>query len=127
MKCFEDIEKMRECAAIARGALDIGHAAVKAGVTTDEIDKIVHQYIVERDGYPSPLNYHHFPKSLCTSVNEVICHGIPDDRPLENGDIVNLDVTVFFKGFHVDLNETYFVGQVPESSKFLVEKAYNCL
>ena len=100
---------------------------VKAGITTDEIDKEVHKYIIERNGYPSPLNYNHFPKSLCTSVNEVICHGIPDDRPLEDGDIVNLDVTVLYKGFHIDLNETYYVGQVPESSKFLVEKAYTCL
>ena len=66
VKSFEDIEKMRECAVIARGALDIGHKAVRAGVTTDQIDKIVHEYIIENNGYPSPLNYHHFPKSLCT-------------------------------------------------------------
>lgn len=112
---------------LGRGALDAGHAAVKAGVTTDEIDKIVHKYIIDHDAYPSPLNYNGFKKSLCTSVNEVICHGIPDDRPLENGDIVNLDVSVYFKGFHIDLNETYFVGEVSESSKFLVEKAYTCL
>ena len=118
---------MRDVAVIARGALDAGHAAVKAGVTTDRIDEIVHNYIIQNNGYPSPLNYYKFPKSLCTSVNEVICHGIPDDRPLENGDIVNLDVTVYKNGVHVDLNETYLVGQVAESSKFLVTKAYQCL
>ena len=103
-----------------RGALDIGHAAVKPGITTDAIDKIVHKYIIDHDAYPSPLNYNHFKKSICTSVNEVICHGIPDDRPLENGDIVNLDISVYYKGMHIDLNETYYVGEVSDSSKFLV-------
>lgn len=73
---------MREVGLLARQGLDIGHKAVRAGVTTDEIDKIVHQFIIDNGGYPSPYNYHKFPKSLCTSVNEVICHGIPDDRPL---------------------------------------------
>jgi len=70
----------------------------------------VHKFIIDHDAYPSPLNYHKFPKSLCTSVNEVICHGIPDDRPLEEGDIVNLDITVYKYGYHSDLNETYCVG-----------------
>jgi methionyl aminopeptidase len=101
---------MREVAVIARGALDAGHRAVKVGVTTDYIDEVVHNYIIEHDAYPSPLNYYKFPKSLCTSVNEVICHGIPDSRPLEDGDIINLDVTVYKNGVHVDLNETYLVG-----------------
>jgi methionyl aminopeptidase len=112
---------------LARKTLDLGHSLVKAGVTTDYIDEVVHNFIIENNAYPSPLNYYKFPKSLCTSVNEVICHGIPDSRPLENGDIVNLDVTVFKDGVHVDLNETYLVGEVAESSKFLVSKAYECL
>lgn len=84
---------------------------VRPGITTDEIDEAVHNFIIEHDAYPSPYNYYKFPKSLCTyiffnirSVNEVICHGIPDSRPLENGDIVNLDITVYKDGFHVDLN-----------------------
>lgn len=89
---------------LARKALDLGHSAIKPGVTTDYIDEVVHNFIIENGAYPSPYNYYKFPKSLCTSVNEVICHGIPDDRPLENGDIVNLDVTVFKDGVHVDLN-----------------------
>ena len=118
---------MREIAVIARGAIDAGHRAVKVGVTTDYIDEVVHNFIIEHDAYPSPFNYYKFPKSLCTSVNEVICHGIPDSRPLQQGDIVNLDVTVFKNGVHVDLNETYLVGEVAESSKFLVRKAYECL
>ena len=78
--------------------LDEGAAAIGVGVTTDEIDRVVHEACMERDCYPSPLNYYTFPKSCCTSVNEVICHGIPDARPLVNGDIVNLDVTVYHKG-----------------------------
>ncbi len=103
---------MREIGTLAREVLDFGHTLVRAGTTTDEIDEKVHQFIVAHDAYPSPLNYNKFPKSLCTSVNEVICHGIPDDRPLEDGDIVNLDVTIYKQGLHVDLNETYHVGKV---------------
>lgn len=82
VKTPEDIQNLRKCAVIARKALDLGHSMVKPGVTTDAIDKAVHNFIIENDGYPSPLNYHNYPKSLCTSINEVICHGIPDDRPL---------------------------------------------
>ncbi len=77
---------------------------MKPGVTTDQIDEAVHNFIIENNGYPSPYNYYKFPKSLCTSVNEVICHGIPDNRPLEEGDIVNLDVTVYKDGVNIDLN-----------------------
>lgn len=97
---------------------------VKPGVTTEEIDKAVHDFIISQDAYPSPLNYYSFPRSCCTSVNEIICHGIPDTRPLQEGDIVNLDISVFKDGFHGDLNETYFVGAVSESSKMLVETTY---
>eukprot|EP01017_Pseudomicrothorax_dubius_P039054 TRINITY_DN5944_c0_g1_i3.p1 TRINITY_DN5944_c0_g1~~TRINITY_DN5944_c0_g1_i3.p1 ORF type:complete len:248 (-),score=64.08 TRINITY_DN5944_c0_g1_i3:702-1445(-) len=118
---------MREVCLIGRKALDLGHSMVKPGVTTDEIDRAVHEFIIEQGAYPSPLNYYNFPKSLCTSVNEVICHGIPDDRPLQDGDIVNLDISVYYKGHHSDLNETYGVGNIPDSSKFLIEKAYRAL
>lgn len=118
---------MREVGILARETLDLGHSLVRPGITTDEIDAKVHDFIIENGAYPSPYNYYQFPKSLCTSVNEVICHGIPDSRPLEGGDIVNLDITVYKKGYHVDLNETYLVGEVAESSKFLVTKAYECL
>jgi methionyl aminopeptidase len=78
----EDIALIKDVNSLARDALDVGHAAIKAGVTTEEIDRIVHEYIIEHDGYPSPLNYYGFPRSCCTSINEVICHGIPDSRPL---------------------------------------------
>mgnify|MGYP001604348069 CR=1 FL=1 len=99
-------------------------------MTTEEIDRIVHEFIIEQDAYPSPLNYYNYPRSLCTSINEIICHGIPDTRPLQEGDIVNLDVSVFKNGYHGDLNETYLVGpkeSVSESSRFLVENTYLAL
>lgn len=94
------------------------------GVTTEEIDRVVHEHIIDSDAYPSPLNYYNFPRSCCTSVNEVICHGIPDTRPLQDGDIINLDISVYKNGFHADMNETYLVGNVSESSRKLVEATY---
>lgn len=83
--------------------------------------------MIDNNAYPSPLNYYSFPRSCCTSVNEIICHGIPDTRPLEEGDIINLDVTAYYKGYHGDLNETYFVGKASDSSRFLVENTYKSL
>lgn len=121
---------MRKVCRLAREVLDIAAAAIKPGITTDEIDKIVHEECIKRDSYPSPLNYYLFPKSVCTSVNEIICHGIPDLRKLEDGDIVNLDVTLFHGGFHGDLNETYYVGdkaKADPNSVRLVETARECL
>jgi len=100
---------------------------VKPGVTTEEIDKAVHDFIMENDAYPSPLNYYNFPRSCCTSVNEIICHGIPDTRPLEEGDIINIDISVYKNGYHADLNETYFVGKVSNSSKILIKATYDSL
>ena len=99
----EDIEGIKESSRIGRKALDAGHAVAKAGATGEDIDRAVHEAIIEEDAYPSPLNYYNFPKSCCTSVNEVICHGIPDSRPLADGDIVNIDVSVFKNGYHSDL------------------------
>ena len=112
---------------IAREALDAGHRAIKAGVTTEEVDKIVHDYILSQGAYPSPRNYYGFPRSCCTSVNEIICHGIPDTRPLLEGDIVNLDVTAYKDGYHGDLNETYLVGDVDTEANFLVKSTYEAL
>ena len=122
-----DIEEMKVVCKLGRLVLDTAHKAVGVGVTTDELDQIVHETAIENDCYPSPLNYYKFPKSVCTSVNEVVCHGIPDLRPLKDGDIVNLDVTVFHHGYHGDLNETYLVGNVDKKGKKLVEKSYNSL
>mmetsp|Transcript_16034 Transcript_16034/g.11564 ORF Transcript_16034/g.11564 Transcript_16034/m.11564 type:complete len:404 (+) Transcript_16034:20-1231(+) len=122
-----DIEGIREACRIGREVLDIAGAAVRVGITCDEIDRIVHEATIERGAYPSPLNYHRFPKSVCTSVNEVICHGIPDLRELQDGDIVNIDISVYKNGYHSDLNETFFVGNVDEDSVRLVKCAYDTL
>jgi methionyl aminopeptidase len=127
VKTEKDIEALRECSLIARQALDLGHSMVAEGVTTDAINDKVHEFIVSKGGYPSPLNYYGFPKSLCSSINEVICHGIPDKRPLKSGDIVNLDITVFYKGFHSDLNETFTVGEVDKESARLIQCAHESL
>jgi methionyl aminopeptidase len=123
----EEIAGIKEACRIGREVLDAAGAAVAVGVTADALDKIVHEETVKRGAYPSPLNYYNFPKSVCTSVNEVICHGIPDMRPLEDGDIVNLDISVYYNGYHGDLNETFFVGNVNEDSVRLVECAYTSL
>lgn len=123
----EEIEAMRVAGRLGRECLDEAAKAVEVGVTTDELDRLVHEAAIERDCYPSPLNYYNFPKSCCTSVNEVICHGIPDLRPLKDGDICNIDVTVYHHGFHGDLNETFFVGNVSEKHKKLVRVTYEAL
>ncbi|KAL7696905.1 methionine aminopeptidase [Lotmaria passim] len=127
LRATSDILKIKRVNALSREVLDIACAAVKPGVTTDEIDRIVHEATIERGMYPSPLNYYNFPKSVCTSVNEIICHGIPDNRPLEEGDIVNIDVSCYLDGFHGDLNETVFVGKPDEESVKLVHTAYACM
>lgn len=122
-----EIAGIREACRIGREVLDIAGAAVRVGITCDELDRIVHEATIERNAYPSPLNYHRFPKSVCTSVNEVICHGIPDLRELQDGDIVNIDISVYYNGYHADLNETFFVGNVDEDSVRLVKCAYESL
>lgn len=116
----EEIDQMRQTCRAARRVLDKGIKAVQPGVTTDYIDSVVHQACIDEGGYPSPLNYHGFPKSVCTSVNEVICHGIPDNRALQNGDIVNIDVTVFLNGLHGDCSETVAVGTIDQASRNLL-------
>ncbi|MEP7193652.1 MAG: type I methionyl aminopeptidase [Actinomycetota bacterium] len=116
------IEKMRIAGRIAARALEAAAAAIAPGVTTDELDRIGHEYMLDHGAYPSPLGYRRFPKSLCTSVNEVICHGIPDDRPLQDGDIVNIDITAYIGGVHGDTDATYLCGNVDEESRLLVER-----
>jgi methionyl aminopeptidase len=126
-KDAETIERMRRAGRAAAEVLQVVGAAVRPGVTTDELDAIAHEACIERGGYPSPLGYNGFPKSLCTSVNEVICHGIPDSTVLKDGDIVNLDVTVYLDGVHGDTNATFLVGEVDEESKALVQVTRECL
>lgn len=112
---------------MARKILDEAHKIVAIGTTTEDIDKKVHELTIENEAYPSPLNYCAFPKSVCTSVNEVVCHGIPDLRPLQDGDIINVDITVFLRGYHGDVSETYMLGNTSESSRKLVNVTYECL
>lgn len=118
----KEIEKLRKACVIGRGAIDCVVRAIRPGVTPEALDALCHDYICDKNAYPSPLNYYCFPKSCCISVNEVICHGIPDCRPLEEGDIVNIDVTAFFGGYHGDLNETVFVGSSGDKSKSATEE-----
>ncbi len=106
----DEIELIRESGRIAAGAIDAVAAAIRPGITTDELDAIAHDYLIERDAYPSTLGYRGFPKSCCTSLNEVVCHGIPDDTVLVEGDILNIDITAYKNGMHGDLNATFAVG-----------------
>ncbi|WP_392545357.1 type I methionyl aminopeptidase [Oryzobacter telluris] len=122
VKDAETIERMRVAGRIAANAMAAAAAVIAPGVTTDEIDRVGHEYLLDHGAYPSTLGYKAFPKSLCTSVNEVVCHGIPDDRRLEDGDIVNIDITAFIGGVHGDTDATYLVGDVDEESRLLVER-----
>ncbi|XP_043931472.1 methionine aminopeptidase 1D, mitochondrial isoform X3 [Protopterus annectens] len=102
------------------------HPVPEVGMTTEEIDYIVHHETIRHNAYPSPLGYGGFPKSVCTSVNNVVCHGIPDSRALQDGDIINIDVTVYYEGYHGDTSETFLVGNVDEGGQKLVEVARRC-
>ncbi|KAL3826609.1 hypothetical protein ACHAXA_010534 [Cyclostephanos tholiformis] len=129
LKSPEDIIKMRAAGRVAREVLDLAGLQARAGVTTDDIDEIVHAACIDRRAYPSPLNYRNFPKSCCTSVNEVICHGIPDSRPLQDGDVINIDVTVYLDGFHGDCSEMFVVGgrdALDDDGIKLVQATYDC-
>ncbi len=122
VKDAETIERMREAGRIAARAMAAAAAVIAPGVTTDDVDRVGHEYLLDHGAYPSTLGYRGFPKSLCTSVNEVICHGIPDSRPLEDGDILNIDITAFVGGVHGDTDATYLVGDVDDQSRLLVER-----
>ena len=123
----ETLEKMRRAGKAAAEVLQAVGAAVRPGITTDDLDAIAHEECIKRGGYPSPLGYNGFPKSLCTSVNEVICHGIPDSTVLKDGDIINLDVTIYLDGVHGDTNATFLVGEVDDDSLRLVQVTRECL
>ncbi|MET1037013.1 MAG: type I methionyl aminopeptidase [Aeromicrobium sp.] len=124
VRSAETIAAMRIAGRIAAQALDAVEAAIAPGVTTDELDRVGHDFVVAQGAYPSTLGYRGYPKSLCSSVNEVICHGIPDDRPLADGDIVNIDITAYIDGVHGDTNKTYLVGDVDQESRLLVERTH---
>lgn len=118
----ETIEKIRLTAKLAAQALAAVGKAVAPGISTDELDRIGHEFLLDHDAYPSTLGYRGFPKSLCTSVNEIICHGIPDSTILEEGDIVNVDITAFKHGVHGDNNATFAVGELDREVALLVER-----
>src|SRR6185437_4841414 len=122
VKDAETIERMRVAGRIAAQALAEVGAHVEPGVTTDELDEIGHEFLVGHGAYPSTLGYRGYPKSLCSSLNEVICHGIPDDTVIEDGDIVNIDITAYIDGVHGDTNATFLAGDVDEESRLLVER-----
>lgn len=118
----EVIERMREAGRIGHNAMLAAAEAIAPGVTTDELDRIAHEYMLDHGAYPSTLGYRGYPKSICTSVNEIICHGIPDLRPLEDGDLVKIDCTAFKDGVHGDNCATFFCGDVDEESRLLAER-----
>ncbi|MGQ0507827.1 MAG: type I methionyl aminopeptidase [Myxococcaceae bacterium] len=121
------LERMRKsCRAVAEVLEELGKA-VQPGVTTDALDGLCHEAYIKRGGYPSTLGYRGFPKSMCTSVNEIIVHGIPDSRPLERGDIVNLDVTIYLNGMHGDCSATFGVGEIDDAAKRLMRVTQECL
>ncbi|XP_059290530.1 methionine aminopeptidase 1B, chloroplastic isoform X1 [Lycium ferocissimum] len=123
----EGLARMRAACELAARVVDYAGTLVRPSVTTNEIDKAVHQMIIDAGAYPSPLGYGGFPKSVCTSVNECMCHGIPDSRQLQDGDIINIDVTVYLNGYHGDTSKTFFCGDVSESIKRLVKVTEECL
>lgn len=123
VKTANDIRIMeRTCQLAARTLVHVSKF-VRPGITTNELDKIVYDFTLSHDAVPSPLNYHGYPKSVCTSVNHCICHGVPDNTPLKDGDIINIDVTTYKDGFHGDTSGTFFVGNVSNTAKLIVEVA----
>jgi methionyl aminopeptidase len=123
----EWVARIREAGRIAADAIALVGANVRPGITTDELDAIGHDYLIAHDAYPSTLGYRGFPKSLCSSINEVICHGIPDDTVLEDGDIVNIDITAFKNGVHGDSNHTFIVGTASPQVAELVDRTRESL
>ncbi len=127
VKDADTIARMRVAGRLAAEARDLVGSHVAPGVTTDELDRVGHEFLCDHGAYPSTLGYRGFPKSLCSSVNEVVCHGIPDSRVVEDGDIVNIDITAYLDGVHGDTNATFLAGDVDEESRLLVEHTRTAL
>lgn len=123
----EDFEKMRAAGKLAAEVLDFITPYVKVGVTTDHLNKLCHDKIIENNAVPAPLNYRGFPKSICTSINHVVCHGIPSEKELKNGDILNIDVTVILNGWHGDTSRMYYVGEPSIKAKRLTQVTFECM
>jgi methionyl aminopeptidase len=127
VKDEETIARIRVACRLAAQARELVGSHVSPGVTTDELDRVGHEFLCDHGAYPSTLGYKGFPKSLCSSVNEVVCHGIPDARVIEDGDIVNIDITAYLDGVHGDTNATFLAGDVDEESRLLVERTHEAL
>jgi methionyl aminopeptidase len=127
VKSPEQVAKIRRSGRIAAQAIELVGEHAKPGVTTDELDRIAHEFLISQGAYPSTLGYRGYPKSICSSINEVICHGIPDDTVLEDGDIVNIDITAYIDGFHGDSNKTFLVGNVSQEVRDLVERTHEAM
>ena len=124
VKDADTIERIRNAGRIAADALVVAQEYAVPGVTTDDVDRVVHEFLCDQGAYPSTLGYRGFEKSCCTSLNEVICHGIPDSTVIEDGDILNVDVTAYLDGVHGDNNATFLIGDVDEEARLLVERTY---
>ena len=127
VKTPEQVAKIRRSGKIAAQAIELVGEHAKPGVTTDELDRIAHEFLISQGAYPSTLGYRGYPKSICSSINEVICHGIPDDTVLEDGDIVNIDITAYIDGYHGDSNKTFLVGDVSQDVRDLVERTHEAM
>lgn len=128
IKTPEEIEKMRIAGRLAADVLEMIEPHVKAGISTDELDRICHDYIVnEQKAIPAPLNYHGFPKSICTSLNHQVCHGIPSDKKLKNGDIINIDITVIKDEYHGDTSKMFYVGEPTIKGRRVSEASRECM
>lgn len=127
LKTPEQIEGIRKASVLTRDTLDMVGMKIQQGITTNQINTWVHDFIIQNKGIPAPLNYNGFPKSVCTSLNNVICHGIPDDTPLRDGDIINVDVTVILNGYYGDASRMYMIGNVTDEAKKIVRVARECL
>jgi methionyl aminopeptidase len=127
LKKKPDIDGIRRAGRLVLDTLDLVESKIKPGLMTEEINSLVHQYTIENQATPAPLNYRGFPKSVCVSVNEVICHGIPGDRELKDGDIVNVDITSILNGYYADANKTFYVGTPGSDARKIVDVAQECL
>ena len=127
IKSESDLEAMRRACRLAAQTLEETAKIIKAGLTTDEINTFVHEFTIKHNAKPAPLNYRGYPKSVCTSVNEVVCHGIPSNRTLNDGDIINVDITTILDGWHGDVSATFYVGSPSSETKRLVESTRECL
>lgn len=127
IKTAEEIEKMRVAGELASDLLMMIEPFVKKGITTNELNTICHDYIIDHDAIPAPLNYNGFPKSICTSINHVVCHGIPNDKPLKDGDVINIDVTVIKDGYHGDTSKMFIVGKPSILAERICRIAQECL